>query len=360
MKVAYVVGTLGRGGAEKQLVLQARALVERGVRLSVFSLTNGEPHEQDVRHVGVEPVWLGRHRSRLGTLVSLFSRLRREAPDIVHSTHFYTNLYAGVAGAALKIPTVGSIRNDARLEMKANGVWGPALLRATSIIVANSEAGRRNAIRRGLRADRITVVPNVIDLAEFDQRAGSPFVGELPAGVIALLVGRLVPAKRIDRFIEALALARRTAPDLCGVIAGDGPLRPALEQQAASLGIRPPGLTFLGARTDVPALMRRAAMLVLTSEHEGFPNVLLEAMAAGLPVVTVDAGDAIRVVGHEIAGLVARPAEPEAIAKLMVQLAGDADMARKLGSAGRARVTAEYSYAHLAPRLEELYRGLIR
>jgi glycosyltransferase involved in cell wall biosynthesis len=310
--------------------------------------------------MGVEPVWLGRHRSPLGTLASFFSRLRAERPRVIHSTHFYTNLYAGIAGSLLGIPTVGSIRNDADLEIKANGLWGPALLRATSVVVANSEAGRRNAIRHGLSADRITVVPNVIDLAEFDQRAASPVAGEFPAGVIALLVGRLVPAKRIDRFIEALALARRSAPNLCGVIAGDGPLRPALEQQAASLGIRPPGLTFLGARTDVPALMRRAAMLVLTSEHEGFPNVLLEAMAAGLPVVTVDAGDAIRVVGDEIGGLVARPASPDAIAKRMVQLAGDPEMARKLGSAGRARATAEYSYGHLAPRLEELYHGLIQ
>src|SRR5258706_15129835 len=133
-------------------------------------------------------------------------------------------------------------------------------------------------------------------------------------------------------------MARQEVLDLKGILIGDGPERPRLEALANKLGLLPDGLLFLGRRNDVPALLAQASMLVLSSDHEGFPNVLLEAMAARLPVITTPAGDAGLVVQEGITGYVLPFDDIDAMAERMVRLAKSPDLRHTLGEAGRRRV----------------------
>jgi len=203
------------------------------------------------------------------------------------------------------------------------------------------------------------IVPNVIDLVDFDAQALAvrPIIrrSESPVLVTACT---LANRKRVDRFLAALSLARRSMPQLRGIIIGDGPERSNLEALAGECGLLPDGVQFLGRSQAVPAILRQADIFLLTSQHEGFPNVLLEAMAARLPVVTTPAGDAGRVVEHDATGYVVSFDDIDGMARRLLQLATSPPLRRQLGDAGRARVERSYSYTGLASCLLETYRGI--
>jgi glycosyltransferase involved in cell wall biosynthesis len=186
---------------------------------------------------------------------------------------------------------------------------------------------------------------------------------------VVAAVGSLHVCKRFDRFVEALALARRSEPALAGVIAGeDRGAKGALELKAKAFGLTEDDLTCVGECDRIPALLSRAALLVLTSDYEGFPNVILEAMAARLPVITTPVGDAHRVVRHGETGYVVEIGDIEGMAARMVQLARSPSTRKQFGEAGRKCAEQEYGYDGLAERIMAIFqtfaaragRGLLR
>ncbi len=359
LRVALLAGGLGQGGAEKQLVYMARALTEAGARVHVYCLTTGEHYETALRQAGIPVTWVGRLSPPPLRLVAFVAALAGFRPHIIQSTHFFANLYAAFAAPLYRAVGIGSVRNDVVHELEANGVWGPWLLRRPAGLIANSYAAARTLAELGIAQSAVRVVPNVIDLARFTSQLESNDVAarDRPrTGVAVIGVARLVPQKRLDRFLVALALARRTAPTIRGVLVGDGPERARLVDLAGSLGLLPDAVSFLGRRDDLPSLLRQADIFMLTSAHEGFPNVVLEAMAAGLPVVTTPAGDAPAVVENEATGYVVDSDSVEILAARLIQLAESRDLRCRLGAAGRARVAACYGYDGLAPRLFDVYR----
>jgi glycosyltransferase involved in cell wall biosynthesis len=198
------------------------------------------------------------------------------------------------------------------------------------------------------------VVPNVIEISgpppERTTADGGP--------VHAVFVGRLVPFKRLDLFLHAFAIARREVPRLRAVVAGDGVERPRMEALARDLGLVAPELTFLGIVEAVEDLLRRVDLLVSSSDEEGFPNVVLEAMAAGLPVVATRAGDADRAVQEGQTGFVVPVGDVSAIAARMAELARSPELRRRLGVAGYERARNVYGTQALAARLYAVYREL--
>jgi glycosyltransferase involved in cell wall biosynthesis len=331
-----------------------------GVTVQILTLTPQEHYEQAIRALGLDPVWIGRRANPLLRLSELTLLMRRFRPHILQSSHFFTNLYAALAARICGAMSVGSIRNDVLYEVEANGRWGPGLLRTPSAMIANSETARRNAEGCGIPAAAVHVLQNVIDLVEFDRASGS-LAGGHPSprtGPVALVVGRLVAAKRFDRFLTALARARSQVGDLRGMVAGDGPERSRLEQQARELSLIPDGVEFLGRRDDVPTLLRGASMLVVSSDHEGFPNVLLEAMAARLPIITTAAGDAAEIVRSGECGYVVPFTDTEAMADCMSTLAKSLPLRRQLGESGRRHVESRYGFDSLAERLLSIYRSM--
>ncbi|MCC7124220.1 MAG: glycosyltransferase [Acidobacteria bacterium] len=354
LTVALVAGGLGQGGAEKQLLYMARALVQQGVRTRCYCLTRGDHYESHFRDAGVEPIWIGQQGAPPIRVARLARHLRRDRADIVQAGHFFANLYAALGARACGAASIGAVRNDGALELRENRGWGPWLTRLPTILMANSEAGARHVRTYRQSADEVVVLPNVIDLARFDALA-SDADGREPIGPVAMAVGRLVPAKRFELFLAALAMARQTEPALTGVIVGDGPERARLEDTARRLNLLPDAVRFAGARSDVPALLRQAHFLVSSSAHEGFPNVLLEAMAAGRPVITTPAGDAERVIDANVTGLLIPGDDAAAMAAAMVDLARHPATRQAMGREGRRRVERLYSDHSLADRLLAIY-----
>ena len=357
LRIALIAGTLGRAGAEKQLWYMARALRGSGVDVRMYSVTQGEHYEALFCAEGLKPWWFGQSPSSVRRLVALAQELRKFKPHIVQSAHFFTNLYSGLAGRSCGALTIGAMRNDAQYELADNGRWGRLLLRTPAALIANSQAAVEGAVAVGVPASKLQFLANVIDLSEFDLRMGASVPRAEDTAPTVIAIGRLVQAKRFDRFLEAFALARRSVPELRATLVGDGPERANLEQKAATLGLYE-SLVFQGARDDVPAQLRKADMLALSSEHEGFPNVVLEAMSASLPVVATPAGDAGRIVQEGETGFVVPFENSEAMAERLVHLAKSPALRQQFGTAARKRVEEHYSYGVLSEQLLGLYRKM--
>jgi glycosyltransferase involved in cell wall biosynthesis len=363
-RIALVAGTLGQAGAEKQLVFMARALRDAGADLRIYCLTRGEYYEAHLRQLGIQPRWFGRFGGirfaniplRLGSLAIGLARFR---PHIVQAGHFFCNLHAGLCGRLCGAMAIGAMRNDLEREVNASGRLIRPLLRLPSGIIANSRAALQGIEAFGVDRESAVILENVIDLEEFEARLREGEPAWNPEGPpVAVAVGRMHSEKRFDRYLEALALARRSSPAVRGVIVGDGPLWDDLRRRAGELGLLPDGVMFLGRRNDVPALLGRADMLVLSSSHEGCPNVVMEAMAAGRPVVTTPAGDAGILVEDGVHGYVVPFDDVAGMADRMVKLAGSREVCRRFGEAGRRKIEAHHGYAGLDRRLVAAYETI--
>jgi glycosyltransferase involved in cell wall biosynthesis len=359
LRIALVAGTLARGGAEKQLFYMARALVGAGVHVRVYSLQRGEFFETELQRIGIPPIWIGRHTHPMVRTATLVRALANFRPHIVQSAHFYTNLYVTIAALVHGAVGIGALRSSGHYEASGNGGWGRWLLRLPPALLANSQAGRSNAESLGIRPEKVYVVPNVIDLTAFDRAAEQGEVpAQAPSRVVVVSVATHLPVKRLERFVAALARARAEVPSLVGVMIGAGPENDRLRALARALGLSSQDVSFLGARDDVPRQLRGADLLLLTSDMEGFPNAILEAMGAQLPVITTPAGDAGLVVQDDVTGYVVPFEDVEQIAERVVRLARSPELRRSFGRAGRLRVEQCYSYEQLAASLLGTYRSI--
>lgn len=351
-----MASSLRLGGAEKQTVYMARTLFQAGICLRFYYLGSGGHYETVLREMGapVRRIYFPNKPVRI--LVQLTRALRRLQPHIVLATQFGDLRFAGIGGRLCGALTLGGVRSDGWYELRTHGRLSRLMLRLAHGLVANSRHARQTMISQGVEPRKIELLPNVIDLSDFDVRSAQPPRSALPDGIIATAAGGLHPCKRFDRFLEALAAARRNEPALTGVIAGaDLGAKTSLQAKASALGLGPRDARFIGECHNVPALLARSAMLVLTSDYEGFPNVILEAMAARLPVITTPAGDAAVLVQQGRTGFVVEPDDTKGMAELMVRLARTPSMRMELGEAGRRRVEQEYDYESLAGRLLTLF-----
>ena len=146
MKVCFVVGTLARGGAEKQLVFMLQALQKLGIESEVLCLTRGEPYEEEINDLGFQVRHVGASKNRLSRLANIVRALRESRPDIVQSSHFYTNLYAGAAGKLLRIPSIGAVRSDLIYEIQSHRVTGKLQVSLPDMLITNSDAAHRRLL----------------------------------------------------------------------------------------------------------------------------------------------------------------------------------------------------------------------
>src|SRR5262245_14584158 len=335
LRVALVSSSLRLAGAEKQTVYMAQALKQAGADLRFFHLGEGGHYEAVLRQMGISLQRIYGRCRPMFILARLSNALRRLRPQIVFAPQFGDLLQGGLAGRFCSALVLGGLRSDGFYELRSNGRRSRWMLRLAHGLVANSHHGKQNLVSQGANPSKIKVLPNALHVGEFDARSKMPSPISVPSDrVVAAAVGSLQPSKRFDHFLNALALARRKAPALLGVIAGsDGGSRPALEQQSKELGLAPDHVIFLGECGNVPSLLAQAGFLVLCSEYEGCPNVILEAMAARLPVISTPAGDVARIVLQNQTGFVVAGDCVEAMADRMAEVALSSATKTRLGTA---------------------------
>jgi glycosyltransferase involved in cell wall biosynthesis len=356
LKICYIAGTLGQGGAERQLFYAIQALRQSGAAVRVLSLDRGGFWEAPIKELGASVTWVGQDRSRFKRVRRIVKSLKNESADILQSQHFYANAYASLSALFLNCKAIGALRSNGCFDLSQCGkVGGRINLHLPKILAANSQSSIQYAIQHRVPLSRLFFLPNVVDT---DQFKPAPIA---PRGPITLLTaGRLTREKRFDRFISLVhQLRSNRGLDVRGWIVGptraDQDLRPELERQAAALGLRSNALRFLGSMPDMSSIYQQATIFVLTSEHEGTPNVLLEAMATGLPVVATNAGGVPEIVQHERTGFLAAQDNADELSTAIIALVQNPGLAKEMGARARAYVEKTHSVRQLPAHLADLY-----
>jgi glycosyltransferase involved in cell wall biosynthesis len=307
MRVLFVNSGLGVGGAERQVVLLSKELVRQGHAVSIFALNRDLSRADELSGSGVTVV-VDQKRWRLdpGVLLRLRSYIRSWQPDVVHGFLYDGNLYSRLAAAGTGVQVLGSERSD-NYDLSVaqrTGYWLTS--RLSHGVVANSHSGAGFAQRlHGLPVEQLHVVWNGIDLCEVDARlarATDVASGIWPGdGVLkACMVGAIKPAKDYPLALRVMRrLVDRDArwrficvgDELQGAQTNE---KAAVLAESDQLGLAP-YVRFVGRRHDVLEIMHSSDALLITSTHEGFPNVVLEAMACGTPVASTQYSDVSRI-----------------------------------------------------------------
>lgn len=374
LRLSFITGTLGQGGAERQLFYCLRALLTGGAQIQLLSIRQGEYWEAPLRALGLPIEWVGGGSGKLARLQRLqriLAATRAFKPNVIQSQHFYINAYAALAARRLGVPDIGAIRSDVFSEMRDAGWLGRWCLRLPQTLAANSLNGLRNAAALGLPAQRLHLLRNVVDTTQFypdlsKQAAPTAALTARPVRVLAL--GRLRPEKRLDRLLRVIAKVKaqvqaqvqaQTPLSFKVSIAGDGPLEAELTAQAQQLGLLPDTVEFCGAVREPRELYQTADIFMLTSDREGTPNAVLEAQACGLPVVATRVGDLPELVSEGLTGLLAAPEDETALATALQRLLSDPALRTTMGQRARAAVVANYSVAALPTLLKQFYQAAL-
>ncbi len=357
--VAVFLTSFDSGGTERQMTELIRRLNRRKFDVHVACFQRKGvclPRVQElVSEVAEFPIRSFRSLSTL-TQFGAFARwCRQRRVAVVQAADMYANAFALPAAALARVPLrVGSRRevNPTRGDgLEALQRFGYA---AAHRIVANSEAGAERLRSEGVPPERISVVRNGLDLEAFALRLSPPRRHRI------VCVGRLRPEKAHEVLIAAVARLRPAWPDVKLRIVGDGPREAELRELVARLGLRD-CVELLGHRDNVPALLRDADLFVLPSRTEASPNAVLEAMAAGLPVVASKVGGIPEAVTDGATGLLVPPDDVEALAGAVFHLFATPSLGERLGLAARLHVQDNYSFARMVGAFETLYlSGLAR
>jgi glycosyltransferase involved in cell wall biosynthesis len=354
-RILYIIGQLGGGGSERQLLYLLRELDRKRYPpgILVWNFSPSDRYVEEIKSIGVPIYWFTRTASQIAKLRALRRFTRSLRAEVIHSCSFFTNFAAYWAAWGASAVAVGSLRGEFT---KAKEDSGPLLGRLGARwpqsqiynSVSSAEIARRS---RGIFSPKhIDVIRNGLDLQQFCVFNGYPIVKEYIVGV-----GSLLSLKRWDRVLTIVDKVRREGA-VCKVrIAGDGSERGRLEKQALALGISE-YVEFLGATLDVRGLLAKSRFLVHTSETEGCPNAVMEAMACGRPVVAMDAGDIPLLVEDGKTGFVIRQGDEETFARRVVQLLSDDDVCHRMGLAARIKAEREFGLDHLVTRTLDAYR----
>jgi glycosyltransferase involved in cell wall biosynthesis len=369
VKLLYVIGTLDVGGAEGQLVQLATRLNRERFAPVVCCLSSSGPLARLLRDGGIPVEVIGFHGFRfrrepwkvVSRLFRLISFARKEQPLIVHGFLFWAYILGTYAAKLAQVPVVitsrrslgnfkeGNIRH-LLIERVAN--------RMTDVIVANSEAVKADVVRQERVAPQmVRVIRNGVDATRYENPTASAFRAALgiPDGsAIVSVVARLYDYKGHQFFLEACRDISRRWPTTTFLLIGDGPLRRPLEEMTRTLGLQQQ-VRFLGTRSDVPELLALTDVAVLPSLEEGFPNAILEAMAAAKPVVATQVGGIPEAVVHGETGFLVPPRDSSALASAIGRLLEDPTLRTAMGLAGKQRVTERFTFARMVTEMEALY-----
>lgn len=362
-RLLHIIPTLDQAGAEKQLSLLARGLDRGEFDTQVCVLTRTGPLAAELEAAEV-PLWPIEKRWKLDPLAlrRLVRLIRRLQPDLVHTWLFAGNSYGRAAALRAGVPhLVATERCVDTWKVGHEFAIDRQLARYTDKIVVNSSGVRDFYVAHQLPAEKFVVIPNGIGPAKPPTRTREDLLAELalpPDAKLMGAVGRLWPQKRIKDLIWVTDLLKVIRPDIHLVIVGDGPQRDRLERYSHVIDIED-RVHFLGHRSDVPELMPHFDVLLLASGYEGLPNSVMEAMAAGTPVVATDIpGNRDLVVDGETGFLVPLGDRGE-FAKRVQHLLDDAELAQRLGEAGKQRITEHFSIDKMVGAHAALYHELL-
>lgn len=356
------------GGTERQLIEMANRLTGTTCRPMVISLRDNpdspawqslqcEKHILQVRSLasleGIRELW------------GLSRMLRRRSIDIVQTFFFDATLFGVLAARLAGVHAVISCRRDM-------GFWydkkKTVLLRLANLfstrILANSQAVKEMVIQQEkTRPGSIDVIYNGTDLDALAETPAAPLHEEFPqlhdnSFLVGIVANLNRPVKRVDLFIKAAREVLQAIPTCRFLIIGDGELKSELQELVRTLDIEQ-AVFFLGSRHPALPYVKHFSVGMLTSDSEGFPNALIEYMAAGVPVVATAVGGVTELIQDGKTGLLAPAGNHRELARQVIALLADNHKRKTIGENGKKLVRKQCSWTHKIPELEAYYRNLL-
>ena len=374
MNIVFITTGLARGGAEIQLVQLALRHKAHGHDISVVSMLPPRALQDELAAAKIPLLCL--HMTRgipnplaLFRLVRIIQRIR---PDVVHAHMIHANVLARVTRLFCRMPVlVCTAHNVYEISTREKVIkeysFRDFLYRITeslaNVTTQICQAGADRYLRvRATAQSRMRMIYNGVDVNLFtpstDLRAEKRRELGLDQQWAWLAVGRIEEAKDYPNLMQAFAILLRSYPTDRLLIAGDGPLRPAVEEQCRVLGLNR-ALTFLGLRKDVAELMQAADAFVMSSMFEGLPLVLIEAHASGLPIVATRVGGIPEVVIDGASGYLCEAKTPTALADAMLRLRSQPkEILDAMRLRGRAHICEHFALDRVVAQWENLYREL--
>jgi glycosyltransferase involved in cell wall biosynthesis len=366
IKVMLLAVGLGVGGTETHLLELASGIDRSKFDVVVCSLKSGGCLVEELLHRGVRVVNLaGAGKFDVRVLFRFWKLIRQERPDVVQSFLFWANLSARlVRRLSKRVRVVCSYHDEIVSEGRLVRIIDRLTFRWSDGVVCCSDAVRRSVSAcLGAPAARQTIIPFGIDVGRFaaSDRATREELGLRVDGPIVGTVCRLVePKKGLSVLLQSVALLKgRSGDSECQLlIVGEGPARASLEALSEELGLAN-RVRFAGARRDIPRILPLLDVFVLPSFYEGFGIAILEAMAAGKPVVATTVGGVPEFVAAGETGLLVEPGNPAAIAEAIACLLGDREQARQMGLRGRTRVAQQFQMTTVVRQHEQIYQACL-
>ena len=362
----------GTGGGPEKTILAGTARTDRSAfaitvcyirdaRDPVFSV------DQRARSLGLDYVEIVERHSLDPSIWPRLRRLARDREiDIVHSHDYKTDLLAWLLArqdGVLPLATVHGWTGHSRRERWLYYPADKRLLASFARLIAVSGHVSGELVRAGAEPARVVTVLNAIDPEAFnrdrDRQGAMRKALGLPEGALTIgAVGRLEPQKRFDLLIDAVATLRAEFPELRLIIAGDGSLRSALASRVNARGLRD-ACQLLGHRSDIADLHHAFDLFVQSSDYEGTPNAVLEAMAMQTPLVASDVGGTSELARDGLEGLIVSPGRLEALTAAIREALTDRSAAHARAAAARRRIETELSFATRMRKVEQIYVDLV-
>ncbi len=380
IRVMRVISRMNVGGPARHVVLLNTGLDRLGYDCLLVTGSEGAS-EGSLRDLAISSQLrlevipeLGREispRSDFTTLVTLYRLMRRERPHIVHTHTAKAGLVGRIAARLAGVPIVlhtfhGHVFHGYFSSRKTRLFLFIERLgaRLSTRIITISPRLREEIARYGVaESDRIAVVPLGLELDEFaaQPRATGDFRRSIDIPQDAKLVGavgRLAPIKNIPLLLEAAVLAGQQEPEMCVVLVGDGELRPELVALVEVLGLTD-AVIFAGWRRDLASVYSDLDAVVISSDNEGTPASLIEAMAAGCPVVATRVGGVPDLIADGETGRLVPPGDPVALAEALLALFREPRRTVSMAEQARRRVLERYQAKRLVADVDRLYRELL-
>lgn len=365
LKVMLLVPTLDQSGAEKQLVLLACRLPPDEFDVHVVALTRSGPLAKELADHGVRLTVLGKKwKFDPFTFWRLRKLIQGEQPDILHTWLFAANAYARLIVGHLMSHRPKIVVSERCVDVWKSGwqLWlDQKLIGRTDRLIGNSHAVAEFYRSIGYPADIVRVIHNGISipenvttdrealLAELEIPVGSPVIG---------FIGRMARQKRGEDIVFAMALVAILRPDAHLLMIGEGPERDKLMKFARDIGIDNL-VRFTGHRADAAKFLSVMDVFWLASDFEGLSNSLMEAMAAGVPCIASDIPPNRELVVDGETGFLVRVGDRVGFQQFTDRLLSDAELARRLGDAGRERMRREFNIDSMVDAHAKLYREVV-
>lgn len=381
IKLLLLVTQLELAGAQKVALLQARYFYRRGYSVTLCFLYDKydllqefeETEPYRILNLGAKirgGSFLVNILATVRAIWRLYWLLRKERFQVIETLTHYSNIIGIIVAWLAEVPVRISSQHGRLVDYPKWFLHIDAWLVNSSLVdkmIAVSEQTRHFCLEiEGMSSHKVLTIPNGIDLNEFNKQQWTlqeletlrTSLGISPNITILITVGRLHPVKGHIYLIQVIAEIQKVRNDFVCLFVGDGELHAQIAQQIYQQGVEK-HVRLLGVRADIPQLLAISDMFVLPSLHEGMPMVLLEAMAAQLPVIATAVDGTNELVVDGETGLLVPPADPMALSQAILTLLNDPDRRHQMGQKGYERVREHFSEQVMCQRYEEIIQAIL-